>query len=392
MAIDLVLVLGLAVLLSAFSLPGLFAGLAAFLLHLVVVHTAGRLALASICLALALCLGVGEAVLRLGTGNPAYYRPDEVLAVYAADGGRSAYQPDRRLDFSMPFGDLYALSGRTATGIVEPRRVLFVTDALGYRDSIGPQDRRYVLVGDSFAMGSGTTQERILSETLRRVHAVDIYNAGFPGGPADYARTVAWLKAHTALVRERNVVALLFEGNDFDCPATAPSPETIADWRWRPVTRLETYRLFYGLTRVAFGSGELNRAVLVREIGGSQLGFLQQYVAVTRRERGCDWSAVAAALSEMRPHLALIAFAPTKYRTYHDWIEPGTALPHVQWQFVEAQARALDVPAADLTPALRRRAAELLPQGRYVYWRDDTHWNADGMDAAAEAIAAALKR
>jgi hypothetical protein len=158
------------------------------------------------------------------------------------------------------------------------------------------------------------------------------------------------------------------------------------------VTRLETYRLFYGLTRVAFGSGELNRAVLVREIGGKQMGFLQQYIAVTRRERECDWSAVATALATMHPHLALIALAPTKYRVYADLLEPGTTLPRAQWRFVEATARALGVPAIDLAPVLRQRAAELLRQGRYVYWRDDTHWNAEGMDAAAEAIAAALRR
>jgi hypothetical protein len=391
-ALDIVLVLGLAILLSAFSLPGLFAALAAFLLYIVVLYAAGRLAFATICVSLAFCLGVCEAALRLVVSNPSYYRPDEVLAQFAGDSGRSHYAPNRRLDFAMPFGDLFVLSDRTARDIVEPRRVEFVTDSLGYRDSVGPDNRRYVLVGDSFAMGSGTTQARILGETLRRAHGVDIYTAAFPGGPTDYASTVAWLKMHTSLVRARNVVALLFEGNDFTCPASAPPPETIAEWRWRPVTRLETYRLFYGLTRVAIGSGELNRAVLVREIGGKQVGFLQQYIAVTKRERACDWSAIAAALAEMRPHLALIAFAPTKYRVYRDWLDPGSGLPHVHWQFLAAQAAALDVPALDLTPALRRHAAELLPLGRYVFWRDDTHWNADGMDAAAAAIAAALRR
>ncbi|MCC7046376.1 MAG: hypothetical protein IT562_06670 [Alphaproteobacteria bacterium] len=390
--IDLVLLVGLAILFSAFSLPGIFAGLAALLLYLALRHTAGRLAVASVCLSLAFCLGVCEAVLRLGVSNPTYYRPDEVLAQFAGDGGRSHYAPDRRLDFAMPYGDLYVLSDRTARDIVEPRMVAFVTDALGYRDGVGPKNRRYVLVGDSFALGSGTTQDRILGESLRRAHGIDIYTAAFPGDPTDYARTVAWLKVNTALVRERNVVALLFEGNDFTCPGTAPPPPSIWQWRWRPVARLETYRLFYGLTRVAFGSGDLNRAVLVREIGGRSVGFLQQYIAVTKREQECDWSAVAAALAEMRPHLALVALAPTKDRVYADWLEPGAHLPQAQWGFVEATAHALGVPALDLSPVLRKRAAELLPQGRYVFWRDDTHWNAEGMDAAAEAIAAALKR
>ncbi|MCK6449411.1 MAG: hypothetical protein L6R19_00915 [Alphaproteobacteria bacterium] len=386
------LVVLMAALLSAFSVPGLFAAVAAFLIYIVVRQAAGRVAFAAICVSLLLCLGVAEAALRLAGSNPSYYRPDEVLAVFARDGGRSHYKPSQRIDFKMPFGDLYVLSGRTARDIVEPRDVVFVTDRLGYRDAHGPDGRRYVLVGDSFAMGSGTTQERILSELLRREHGVDIYDAGFPGDVPDYAARVRWLKANTGLVGGRNVVVLLFEGNDFTCPATAPPPETIASWRWRPVTRLETYRLFYGLTRTAFGSGELNRAVLVRAVGPKPMGFLQQYTAVTKRAQACDWPEVAAALGSVRDELALVAFAPTSYRVYADRVEPGAALPHRQWEFVEATARALGVPAIDLTPALKERATALLPQGRYVFWRDDTHWNDEGMTAAAAAIAAVLRR
>lgn len=389
--IDLVLVVLMAVLLSAFSVPGLFAALAAFLLYIVVRQTAGRLAFATICLSLLLCLGLAEAALRLTASNPSYYRPDEVLAIFARDGGRSHYQPNRRLDFKMPFGDLYVLSNRTARDLIEPRDVTFVTDRLGYRDAHGPDGRAFVLVGDSFAMGSGTTQDRILSEILRRDHAVDIYDAGFPGDAGDYAARVQWLKANTGLVRGRNVVMLLFEGNDFTCPATAPPPETIASWRWRPVTRLETYRLFYGLTRTAFGSGDLNRAVMVRPIGARTMGFLQQYTAVTKRTQGCDWSQVKAALQSVRDDLALVAFAPTSYRVYGDRLEPGASLPHRQWEYVAATAKALGVPALDLTPALKARAAALLAQGLYVFWRDDTHWNDHGMAAAAEAIASSLK-
>lgn len=390
--IDPVLVLGLAILVSAFSVPGLFAGVAAVALFAAIRFAAGRLAFVLVCVSLAFCLGAAETVLRFGAANPSYYRPDEVLAQFAPPPGRSHYQPNRRLDFAMPYGDLFVLSGRTARDIVEPRTVTFITDTLGYRDRTGPAERRYVLVGDSFAVGSGTTQERILSETLGREHGIDIYAAAFPGGPEDYARTVQWLKANTALVRERNVVALLFEGNDFLCPENAPPPATIWEWRWRPVTRLETYRLFYGLTRVAFGSGELNRSVLVREVGGRAMGFLQLYVQTTKRAQACDWSGIAAALEAMRPNLALVAFAPTKFRIYGDLAEPGVELPNTQWQFLERTAAALGVPALNLTPALCRRAAELLAEGRYVYWRDDSHWNGDGMDAAAEAIAQALKR
>ncbi len=393
LALDAVLVLVLAILLSALSVPGLFAVLGSVLLFLLLRILAGRPAFVLVCLSLAIGIGGFEIGLRLTKANPAYYRPDEVLSRFATDAGRSHYEPDRRLDFAMPYGDLFALSDRTAPEVVEPRQVVFVTDKLGYRNTSGPGAQAFVLIGDSFAAGSGTTQDQILGETLRRAHGIDVYSAAFPGGPIDYAQTLAWLKANTTLVHDRNVIALVFEGNDLTCATgTEPRRRSIAEWRWRPVTRLETYRLFYGLTRAAVGAADRGQSVAVHQVGGKAMGFLRFYIDATTQTEPCDWSAQAAALQSMAPHLALIAFAPTKYRVYADWIAPTAPMPNIRWAFVDAAARTMGVPALDLTPFLQSRAEALLPQGKYVYWRDDSHWNGDGIAAAAEAIATALKR
>jgi len=390
--LDLLLVLALAILLSALSVPGLFALLGAALIFLLLRILAGRAAVALVCLSLLIGIAGFEIGLRLTKANPAYYRPDEVLSRFATAGSRSHYEPNRRLDFAMPHGDLFALSDRTAPEIVEPRQVVYVTDALGYRNTIGPAAQAFVLIGDSFAAGSGTSQEQILGEILRRDHGIDVYSAAFPGDPVAYAQTLDWLKANTGLVRGRNVVALVFEGNDLTCAAPAPPQRSIGEWRWRPVTRLETYRLFFGLTRAALGAGGGGQSVVVHPVGGKMMGFLRFYVDAATQAAPCDWSAEAAALQAMAPHLRLIAFAPTKYRVYADKVAPEAPLPHIRWDFVDATARGIGVPALDLTPVLRARAAALLPQGKYVYWRDDSHWNGEGMDAAAQAIVAALKR
>jgi hypothetical protein len=39
---------------------------------------------------------------------------------------------------------------------------------------------------------------------------------------------------------------------------------------------------------------------------------------------------------------------------------------------------------------LRRRSEALLPERRFTWWRDDTHWNGEGIDAAADRVAEAL--
>ncbi len=40
----------------------------------------------------------------------------------------------------------------------------------------------------------------------------------------------------------------------------------------------------------------------------------------------------------------------------------------------------------NLTDDYMRAAASDFQQGRYIYWLDDTHWNAEGIEIAAKAI------
>jgi hypothetical protein len=49
------------------------------------------------------------------------------------------------------------------------------------------------------------------------------------------------------------------------------------------------------------------------------------------------------------------------------------------------------IPVIDFTPRMRSRAAELLKQGKFLYWRDDTHWNAEGVKVGAEIVSEYLK-
>jgi hypothetical protein len=41
----------------------------------------------------------------------------------------------------------------------------------------------------------------------------------------------------------------------------------------------------------------------------------------------------------------------------------------------------------NLTPEFRKQAEALLARGEYLYWLDDTHWNAEGIRVAAQEIA-----
>ena len=96
------------------------------------------------------------------------------------------------------------------------------------------------------------------------------------------------------------------------------------------------------------------------------------------------------ALNILKPNLVQIFFVPVKYRVYAKWFV-DKPLPNAQLDYLRQTAKQAAIPVFDLTPALIEEAERLLPQGQYVYWRDDTHWNCNGMRAVAAPVAGQLR-
>jgi hypothetical protein len=68
--------------------------------------------------------------------------------------------------------------------------------------------------------------------------------------------------------------------------------------------------------------------------------------------------------------------------------QPGAlGQKHEYYQTVLAKKLKRDgVPVIDLLPELRARTRELLPQRKYLYHIDDTHWNKAGVAVGVDAI------
>ena len=68
--------------------------------------------------------------------------------------------------------------------------------------------------------------------------------------------------------------------------------------------------------------------------------------------------------------------------------EPARGLPQGS-RYLMALERRLEqegIPVINLTDEYMQAAAREFQQGRYIYWLDDTHWNAEGIEIAAKAI------
>lgn len=323
-----------------------------------------------------------------------FYRPQERLS---ADS--RYYQPNATLeDFHMPHGDLVAMGGDEVKHLSDQRTVTWYTDSLGLRNKSDIAPGEWVVLGDSFVVGNGGIDQNLtLSSRLSALTGEPFYNAGLPGGIQSYVNVFESVVEKGGY--RPDAILVLFEGNDFICRQEKPWYKV--NWFTKGFSfarRTYVYRFMYGLTRRALfkmtgGGGMLQKVVTVKPVGGKDLGFYNPYVKRSEQTETCfEVDRAVASLSRIADGIRLVVYVPTKYRVYYPWIsEEGGELPDVNLDLASRIARELGKDFLDVTDQLRQESADLLNEGRYTYFRDDTHWNAHGVDVAARAIAERLR-
>lgn len=330
-------------------------------------------------LAVTLLLNVTVAV--TGVATSMYYRPHEMLASHDERFG-PVYQRHANVTMLVRHGDIQAMEN---IGLYEPRGVEFQTDGLGFRNEEDYHGQRYVLVGDSFLAGNGTTQACLLSDRLRRDYALDVYNLGFVGDLAAYQRR---LEAFRTLYGNTFRAAMfVFEGNDFVGWDDRKGLSKSQAFGYREFFRSSS---LWRYTRWLYNRWTRKNAAKspVFTVGAAPVAFYQGHVNAVMNRDDLDDRVLrfSQALKQMKDMVVHIFFIPDKYRVYYPFLRQGAyaaALPNKQWEYLTWAAGQAGIPVTDLTGPLREEASRLLPEGRYVFWRDDTHWNCEGMAVAA---------
>ena len=139
---------------------------------------------------------------------------------------------------------------------------------------------------------------------------------------------------------------------------------------------------------------EEDLTVLVERHGGEDVAFLKSYAEKATGPKACTWEEQRSLFESVAERMSLLVFVPTKYRVYGSLPRGGREPlpPSTSSAFMRQLARDLSIPFLDLTPGLVAASEDLLAEGGYTFWRDDTHWNPDGMRVAADAIAELLRR
>jgi len=324
-----------------------------------------------------------------------YYRAHERLAVYDSKLELEGYKKNADITVSMPFGDAYAV-GTEKNIEKEPRRIRFKTDSLGFRNDRDYHGQKYVLVGDSFVVGNGSSQEDTLGAQLRDKYGIDAYTLAHAGGVLEYVKYIR----HFERVNKGDfrVLLFLYEGNDFpegfsrrQFVLKKPVMRAFPDWYFSLYKRTVLYRFTYGLLSRRSAKPLPSEAITVN---GHRMGEFSEYIRATRRETyKFPEPVVDGRFSLVAGRIDHIFFIPTKYRVYYSMLDGGSRrpLPYAQWDAVRALGQRYKIPCTDLTGSLIMESARLLGEGKFTYFKDDSHWNKYGMAVAARVVSEQLK-
>lgn len=313
--------------------------------------------------------------------------------------------------------------------VLDRHDVEFVIDRYGLRNKIDPGLARVFVLGDSFAFGYHTTQDRTVPSVLTTLLGEPVYNLGVSAtSPLHQVALLEYLlQAHPADFRPKVLLWFLFEGNDLEesKPPTrnqnntsSPSLGDIIDGTLvgelaniPGVLRKQSiiHYAMRGGWATPFGDTsdakhhELNGQRLVdpwyySPTFGYRL-FRQDYLdrasqPETYVSNHPNLPRVADAFRRMRTladahgFTVTVVTIPSAVRLYHGQFEELPAVSEAPYflQHLGRLSRANGFGLSELFEMLRPSASVEL-----LHYRDDTHWNERGHRVIAELLAQRLR-
>jgi hypothetical protein len=341
------------------------------------------------------------------------FRAWEVLTQYAPYD--ASFEPNLRFRSEVDFGDLANLANLPE--LREYRAgTTFTTDSFGFRNSpssllAGIPDA--ILNGDSFGVGATVDDTETPAVQLGSLSGCRIYNAA--GGLDLQVEQVVTLAQRLGMKRGL-VIDMVLEGAIFlrrESPPPAGMYERVVSAA--PESLREPLIRLRGLWTISPLKILANRGVRLLEDDrvlpnsyaapviqrtlrtGEKILFVREDIEYARNVLAVStdrWTRFASRL-EQAGLTFVVVLVPRKYTVYQPLLIEEDPLPADQLGGtlirLEQQIRDAGIPVVNLTAAFRAHAGRELDHVRYLYWRDDAHWNARGIGVAAAEIARGLR-
>ncbi len=291
---------------------------------------------------------------------------------------------------SRAYGDLASMGNCTVCRQYRPMNVHIDERGFANSTSSGPYDA--ILIGDSFGIGAEQPGGSTLSAQISLHTGLSIYNACSP----------------VRAISRENLMALIDQlgmthGTVFF---------ELMDWSLGYFQAAQEDPSFKGLDRWSRNAEYSPMANVSRELVGrlydGQL-MPNPYAATVVHKRLPDGTPILFQLDDMldatpdvprlwakyfhalnkelrqRNFRLIVILAPSKYTVYQPLIKNSPKTNKSQ-AFDELQQHLRGIPVVNTTSTLQQAAADGLKRGKLLYWRDDTHWNADGVRIAADQL------
>ena len=331
---------------------------------------------------------------------------------HGARGG--PFEANKRYSQQGTYGDLAAMSNLPAFRVY--RRETFTTDALGLRNPpalYAQGGAQAILLGDSLAAGSGVSDANTLAAQLTARTGRPVYSVApmrlDPGGITRLAQRLGMAKglviyqhrsadpppavgAVMAVTRESGRLTM---GDRIDQLVSMPAPplQILVN---RAMKRVQNDRILANpFAREAFVATLQNGDRML--FAATEPGFFRATWPNLSPDlvAGIDRTVGSYAWYRDRLHAdgldLLVVLVPVKYVVYRPLLLGGDAhAPHpsLYLEVLERQLRRADIHVINLSDEFLEAAAQRLADRQYLYWLDDTHWNAGGIQVAANRIAA----
>jgi hypothetical protein len=326
----------------------------------------------------------------------------EAMTRNAFTEGGVPLEPSKHFERDRSFGDLAAMSNRRE--VRDYHREVFTTDKFGYRN-LEPFSREHppdaILIGTSFSVGCGVSDDETLAVRLSARTGRRIYNgAGSPPSPAQ-ARTIAdrfglqhgtvlyeWLEPAGFPVRPAppsRAKQLCYDRLGLACLR-------LKGWLSASPVAIVSRRAYHWLEDDVWLPNTPAASWPPVPVGGAPMLFSEQGGVpcpdVTAEHARDFFRWFRDSLGGLDLFMILV---PSKIIVYGPLIDPHRQAPDAggaQSCFV-TMTRALNelgIPYVNLSDPLQRAAREALARGKLLYFRGDTHWNPAGIDVAAQIV------
>jgi hypothetical protein len=301
------------------------------------------------------------------------------------------------------FGEAARLANRA--DFVSPRKETFTVDPLGNRNASIPAHPRVVLSGSSFTLGLSLNDDETLAARLNNRLGPVVYSAAnvlkpfiSPGQAID--------AAHVLGVQNGWVLLELVNRGPYGYQSQPQIPSTPLLRAAAPLRALERrMKDPYVLDRLssAINMRVSNDVVLPNPnawkypeaelLNGRRMLFFHEDSRFFHNPPGEDETLASVGLmrdelAKNNLHLAVL-LVPTGYTVYYPLIrsahDPDNGAKYLR--SLEADISSQGIPVFNALTLLRNAASTELTRGQLIYWPDDAHWNPQGVDIVAGALA-----